>query len=491
MVRNVVLVVLDALRADRVGAISGGPTLTPNIDSVAADGIVFENAFTCTPNTDPSLAAIKSGRYPRNTVYHHGKLVTEEEKRRIEATEPVQQILADNGWQTVVTGQQLGRWHTRGFETTSQPDAEPSVSDRLVRKAYDAYRFADDAVPIIGETVRRIYRSVSDEKPDSLVEQDFIPTMLFDQVDHTEPFFGLVHLMDTHMPYLARRSDVDQLLAERTYDFGELDDFLADRDLTAAQQDRLLSYLDGMADPSLDRAVARYDAAVMNVDRKVGTLVEGLKDRGIWDETALLITSDHGESLLEHDIFFDHHGLYDPVFQVPLVCNLPRGGGRRSSEFVQEIDLAPTILDLLDIDAQVEMGGQSLVPLLDGTGDWESRSAVFAEEAYTERRVGVRTETWKYIFHVGDETLETERGSSIECGYCNTVHGAERQLYDLRNDPGEEENVVDSHPDVADRLQSEYDSFVSRLVSPSEADSTTNYEGEEAVLDRLESLGYK
>lgn len=490
MVENVIVVVVDALRADRVGAISDGPSLTPNIDSLASDGTVFERAYTCSPNTDPSLTAMMTGRYPLNTVYHHGKFVTDEEKRRVESVTSLPELLSERGLRTVATGQRLGRWHQRGFDRYPDVERESSVRERITRGAFGLYRRVDDIAPPIGALVRRLYWSTADSRMDALVEQDFPATEVLNHVDGG-PFFGLVHLMDTHMPYLVEESDVEDLLADRSYEHGELEEFRDDRDLTDAQLRRLEGYLDHIGTTSLDRAVAHYDAAVRSADRKVGNLVSTLREQDLWEETTLFVTSDHGESLLGHGIFFDHHGLFEDVFRVPLVTDRSATGGSHATEFVQEIDLAPTILDLLDVAGGERMDGRSLRPLIEGTGEWDARPVVFGEEAYTRRRTVMRNERWKYVRHVDDEVLEAERGSSFQCAYCDTPHGDAEQLYDLDTDPEETENVVEEYPDVVAELDAAYQEFVQGLADFAEDPSTVRYDDEAEILDRLESLGYK
>lgn len=490
-VENVVVIVLDALRADRVGAIaSDEATLTPNIDALADEGTAFTSAFTCSPNTDSSITALETGRYPLRSVLHHGRLVTDEEKRRVESVPPVQLVLSERGWQTVAVGHTLDRWHRRGYDVYPESDSgAATVRERLLERAVDGYRTVNEAVPPVGRLISSIYDRVTDSaQSPALIRKDFDPTELLSQADD-RPFFAKVHLMDTHIPYIARQEDVDRLLATRDYGYGDVDSFLDGRNVTDEQAAQLRSPLERKGTDSVDELLAIYDAAVMNADRKVGALVDALREAGLADETAIFVTSDHGESLLEHEIYFDHHGLYDPVMRVPLVTNL--GTGTVVDEFVQEIDLTPTVLDLLGVDISVPVDGQSFAPLMTGNGTWERRNAVFAEEAYTQRRYAVRTEEWKLIAHVDDETLEKDRGSSLRCGYCETVHGAALELYDLTNDPQERRNVAEEHPATVERLQSRYGEFLDGLERPDQRGAVVDYEREEELFDQLESLGYK
>lgn len=486
-VENVIVVVVDALRADRVGAVDGERGLTPNIDAIAEEGTAFDNTFTCSSNTDPSITSLLSGRYPLNTVYHHGKLVTDEEKRRVEALTPLPEILSNNGLKTVTVGQKLDRWHSRGFDHYREVDTETRLRSHLMDAARRVFDVVNSVSPSAGSRIRSAYNLSNPGMKPRVVMQDYDPTDLLSHLG-SENFFGFVHLMDTHTPYLGTTEDFDELIETRDYPRESLDEFFAGRDVSDAQYERVANSLDELGLESPGELVALYDAAVRYSDRKIGDLVGELRRSGLWEDTALFVTADHGESLLEHGIYLDHHGLYDEVFRVPLVTNL--GDGNDVPNLVQLIDIAPTVLDLLDLDGP-QMDGESLVPLVRGDDGWEERPAAFAEEAYTERRVGIRTESWKYVRHVADETIEAERGSSLECGYCDTVHGSEQELYDLDADPLERDNALEDRPGVAEELDQLYEEFTSSLVEPSAGADAVHYQHEDEVLDRLEAIGYR
>jgi len=123
-VKNVVVVVIDAMRADRVGAIGSERNLTPNIDSLADEGVVFERAFSCINATDPSITSLHTGRYPRTTVLHHADLVTDTEKQRIENAPYVPERLSNAGIRTVATGRPMVLWHRRGFDSYARSVVE-------------------------------------------------------------------------------------------------------------------------------------------------------------------------------------------------------------------------------------------------------------------------------------------------------------------------------------------------------------------------------
>jgi len=166
----VVLVVIDALRRDRVTAYGEDRGLTPNIDALAAEGTVFENAFASINTTDASVTSIHTGRDPETVVKHHGPFVTDMEKRRAESVATVPELLRDAGASTLVIGRRLGRWHERGFEYYPTPtlgryerrnigEALEAVSPRLRTLAGRLYEFVSAA------TEQTTTRSTSSSTP--------------------------------------------------------------------------------------------------------------------------------------------------------------------------------------------------------------------------------------------------------------------------------------------------------------------------------------
>ena len=239
-----------------------------------------------------------------------------------------------------------------------------------------------------------------------------VVTQALDRVEGADsPFYLFCHFWDTHSPY--------ELPDERLQGFDERD------------------------------PVDRYRAAISYVDDEITRLRHRLEELG-YEDTLFVVMGDHGESFGEHGIYFDHHGLYDPSLHVPVILSHPDlPSGRTIDEFIQHIDLAPTILEFIathegpSVADTTGMDGMSLLPVIDDP-DETTRDAVIAEEAHTQRRICLRTSQYKYI--------ELLSGSPV-CRGCNVIHGGERELYDLKQDPEETNNIVDQKPEVADRLQ--------------------------------------
>lgn len=480
---NLILIVVDALRKDRVGVYeeSLDDSLTPNIDTIAQEGAIFTNAFTTSNVTDASVTSMHTGHYPLATVYHHAELVTDSEQSRVEQVMTVPEQLRSAGWQTISVAPGLGRWHKNGFDFFG-----PEKTN--LRKMYDEIK---EISPVIANYGKRSFKYVN-----SVVnawefdgERGF-PTPHIDQlIRHTDnnPFYGFLRLLDTHIPYTPSEKLVNELHGEREYPEQDLESLFKNVSEDGFLNSSVRPWLSQRDfETGLSRLCARYDASVVEADKKIGHLKQELQKRGQWENTTLIICGDHGESLYEHSIFMDHHGLYDETIHVPLIIKTPKAKKREYEQIVQLPDIAPTITDILGVDAKLGEFGKSLLPLLT-EGEWDKREMVFAEEAYTQRRAAVRTNKWKFIQYTPDETLPTD---GEECRYCKTVHEPSPELYNLSNDSGEQNNVSNSYPEVVERLGREYEGFIRSL--PTLADEQeVEYQDEEEVLERLKELGYR
>jgi arylsulfatase A-like enzyme len=168
---------------------------------------------------------------------------------------------------------------------------------------------------------------------------------------------------------------------------------------------------------------------------------------GIEEDTLVVLTSDHGETLYDHDCFFDHHGLYDCTLTVPLVIRYPGRvpEGKRVPDICQLKDIAPTILDLLDIDPGITFDGRSLVPLMHD-GERAPEPEMYITECTWMRKHGWRTPEWKLI-----HALEPDFHFKPEV-----------ELYNLIADPAENRNVADEEPEVVRFLESRMQEHIQR-----------------------------
>lgn len=259
-----------------------------------------------------------------------------------------------------------------------------------------------------------------------------------DQAERADkPFMAFLHFVDCHTPYQPP-APYDRFY----YDDNERDpakSSLADiwplLPRHMSDHPYFNRWLDGITD--VDYVLAQYQGAVTYVDDEVGRLLDALEDRDLVHRTAITFTSDHGESLGEHGMYFVHTGLYDPTVHIPLVMYFPGSGrdGVEVQDIVEHVDIAPTVLEFFRLPAPDPIRGRSLWPLIRG-------ESVAARNAFIEHAgrnlVALRSERFKYIRHL--------RTSYFQPSY-PFVEGRE-ELYDLQADPDELNDIASAEPDV-------------------------------------------
>ena len=250
------------------------------------------------------------------------------------------------------------------------------------------------------------------------------------------PFFLFLHPWDPHSPYV-----VPDAYRNR---FIEGDGKSGDPERWKAVEEQLVypffksfhyDRLGGVND--LDYIEAQYDSEIRYCDDGMAKLFAGLRDQGLWDDTAILITSDHGESMTEHHVYFEHHGIYDGVLHVPLIARIPHAPeGLRIRGMRQHIDLAPTVMDLFGESIPEPFEGGSLMPhLLDETD--EGYDAIYAAEASRMSKWAIHTGDWKFL-------------KNIDPGQYHIDYD---ELYHIAEDPHESRNLIADHPEIAENLE--------------------------------------
>ena len=279
-------------------------------------------------------------------------------------------------------------------------------------------------------------------------------------VAQDEPFFLFLRHMDPHAPYLppepfermfyhGDETDPENKSMEPVMNFKPFRDFFA-------------SWLPpGVTDK--DYVIAQYDGAIAYMDACIQTLFTALEARGILEDTIVVINGDHGETLYEHECWFDHHGLYDNVLHVPLIIRYPKKvpAGKRVIGFNQHKDLVPTVLELADINTPIDFDGQSLMKLVRGEVP-SFESEIYLTECTWMRKHGLRTPQWKLIV-----ALEPDFHFKPEV-----------ELYNLIEDPLENANVADSHPDVVELLQGRMNASIQKREAETGLPNPIHHQGD-------------
>jgi arylsulfatase A-like enzyme/Tfp pilus assembly protein PilF len=385
----ILLVSIGTLRADHLPVYGYRKVETPAIDALSADGVVFERAYSHTPQTLPAHASLLSGRLPFETgVRDNAGFVVKDAERMLP------EMLSDRGF---VTG--------------------AVVSSYLLRKETginQGFAFFD------GGTVS----SSPDEGKGPLQRDGAISERIAErwlESTRTTRAFLFLQLSEPHRPY---------------------------------------------APPARFAEYPPYDGEIAYADEIVGRLVKYLKTHQLYDQSTIILVSDHGEGLGDHGE--QEHGLfvYEEAVRVPLIVKQAagEGAGRRVQDVVQHVDLVPTILDLAKAPLPGHLSGQSLKPLLDGTGGLQGR-IVYSESLYG-------------LYHFGWSGL-----TSVTDGRYRFVEAPNEELYDLQEDPAERENLAGDRADVKAGLRDALDRLLSgaSVQPPGEVSSDDR--------ERLEALG--
>jgi arylsulfatase A-like enzyme len=359
-VDSVLLITIDTLRADHVGAY-GGPVPTPALDHLASQGVLVESAYTPTPSTGPAHASLLTGLH----VWNHGAL------KNAVSLDPriptLADLLSDRGLDTAafVSSYILHRrfgFH-QGFATYTFEPSQPYHWRGKERERFWARG---------QQTTRAANR------------------WLLEHVNR--PFFLWVHYFDPHWPY---RPPVGFAVSPRD-----------PVDLTGKSIPRDQGVRNALHLKSLNRA---YRGEVAYVDAQVGTLLERVKLLGLDDRTAVVLTADHGEGLGDHGVMEHGLHLYEELVQVPLILRAPSlPSGRRIAGPAQLEDLAPTILALLNVAPPESLDGVDLLPWLRGATDVPPRDAVVGARATNKggaRLFYVRDGSSKWIGEPGGPGL--------------------------------------------------------------------------------------
>jgi arylsulfatase A-like enzyme len=430
---NVLLIVVDALRADRLECYGYARQTSPNLNALAEEGVIFADATAPAAETALSVPSLLTGRYPRengtgwvrkgDTVYaRHGA-----------ALPALAELLRDRGYQTAafsanpIVGPGIGA--DRGFQKLEYP------VDHLPPWRHGS---AADLNRCALSWLRRYRRDAG-------------------------PFFVYLHYLDPHNLY---RPPEEFCLFGRPGYTAEDERTNVEMNLVSDQSpgstitDALLAE-HGLSRRDVARLSDLYDGEVHCSDQAIGELLQWLKDAGLYDNTVVVVTADHGEAFLEHGELEHGTALYQELLHVPLIMRLPGiRGGQEVRVPIETTDITPTIVDAAGLQA-TPMSGRSVYPEL-------------AKGAPVPERLIV-------------SELPSQHAYAVRLGQMKLITSPTRdELYDLSDDPGEHTDLAASRPAEVARLRAALQEELAR--HPAAKGSTAPASREE--LDALRALGY-
>jgi len=411
---TVILIVIDALRPDHIGAWGNVQARTPNLDRIAAEGAFFRNAFAPMPSSAPSRATILTGRAPHT----HGVRVNGRALPPNELT--LAQIFRDSGYTTVSTGP-LADGREQGFEHVGIGHAYGGP-DSLARRMWD-------------ELVHEQARSGGDTASMSPSVWGAVAWLRAHHDDDAPTFLWVDMRESLHEAW--RPPAPYDTMYDSTY---------TGRDVSVNAM-----YSPHLTEREIRHSYALYDGQLTYVDTRLGPLFAELDRLGLSPNTVLVVMSDHGTFMGEHMLWQKPPVLLDPVMRSTLIIRYPGvvPAGVQTSGLAQLSDVFATVLDLagMPVPERVAGASYSLRPLWER--DERVRDAVYMEFCAYKGTAGkaIRTRKWLYIYMRSVGTIPWSEGLSPADLF--QAHGwSLRLLFDLDADPGATRNVVAEHPDV-------------------------------------------
>jgi len=437
--KNIILISLDTLRKDRLGIYDPNITFTPNIDNFARQCYAFTNAISQSSWTSPSHMTMFTSLY---TSQHNVYSVRHKlEDNIITLAEVLQQ-------EEYITAAVTGGGYVAG--------------ELGFHQGFDSY--FDSYSKIIPEDMTEVEHNVS-------LSIDWLKKY------KNNPFFLFLHTYEIHSPF-NHYDFIDEKTKEKSEYFFRQNFYetLYNPDAPFTLQE------------SIEIVNKLYNGGIAFTDRVLGPLFDYLKESGLYENTIIILTSDHGETMGEHrDIFpqrlFNHgHSLYEELVRVPLLIHLPgQQSNIKADKMAGLIDLFPTVCSLLDIKVPGQCNGRSLFPI----EDYEEN--ILFMESHSEpqryrRQVAVRTPEYKYILSQNmDKIAEEFPHASIP----------ESEFYMLTDDPEELENIVKSQSETSKTFRETVISFMDAVQKESLSERTANLrQVNPELLKRLKSLGY-
>jgi arylsulfatase A-like enzyme len=453
---SVLLFTIDTLRADHVGAYGNPNARTPTLDSLAKQGVLFKHTVTANAYTGPSHTSIMTGLLPGN----HGVV---KNRIRIPPTVPtLADLLSEKGYITAA--------FVSGYTTEDSACGLPSRFQYydddiravrwLPRAGFDvaAFRFVEKFQKFTGWHRGDFEQSYRQAAETADIAIDWL------EQNGDRPYFVWVHFFDPHSPYRPPQDYVDPS-TKRAGVSGLW------YELSAREKSEIVNSPEKVA-----AMIDLYDAEIAYADHELGRILEVARRHAADGNLIVIATSDHGESLGEHDLFWERD-LYDDTALVPLIINTPDSAplpARTVDAQVRLIDLAPTILDLLGLESSIHFDGQPLTNLMRGTSTESSGPAVsekFHVKAISPEIRTVRTDQWKYMHRFPGWDGESPR------------RDPEKELYHLPSDKREVTNLIETGKTVPEG----FDSLIEAQAPKFESEEPDLNEEDRT---RLRSLGY-
>jgi len=425
---DVILITIDALRADHLGVYGYDRPTSPVLDALARESVVVRSDISQAPFTKASMASLFTGLFPSShKAYTISRSFDETMRGTVSGDLPQTDVLDPSLW-TIA-----GAFAGAGYQTIGLNTNPFLLKEFGFAKGFQDYEFLTDGA--------------------ALASAEAVVARALDRLDHRhrgQPTFMWMHLMEPHSPYRPPAT-TRALFPPRTPP-------------RPAPADTVPAWIEQQGSRDANFYESLYDGEIRSMDGALGALFDGLRKRGLWDRLVLVVTADHGEEFLDHGGFEHNRTLYDEMVHVPLIVKGPGLPAGMRDVQTEAVDLAPTLARVAGAAVPEGLAGVAIWPELRGKSAGEPWA--FAE------RPGViymlRTREWKFI-------------SNLE---------AHHELYHLTTDPHEQQNVAPFEPDRTREMRNQLAGVLGRAYEAGRNVRGQLAPISPRVLNRLKALGY-
>ena len=459
---NVMVVLIDTLRADHLGAYGYNRPTSPMFDALAREATLFEGVTAQAPWTKPSVASLMTGRY----VHNHG--VVSSQDALADDAHTLAEAMRERGYRTAAFSG--NPWITPEFRF-DQGFAEFESGRAMGPQLTVLYRLLRRVDRVLHTNLaRRAFWGASANLGNS--ERDRLLTDAavdwIGQQSAAQPFFLYMHLIGPHDPY-DPPLDYVRRFREPGWDGRKgptKPPARVQTDFDTAQP---------LSDAERAALIAQYDGAVAFADEQLGRLVEALRRSGQLDHTLVVVVADHGEEFYEHGNWRHGNQLYSEVVHVPLLFRMPGQGAARRTDLAMLVDVFPTLVSLVDG-----------TPVDDKSFDGR---ALFAKDAAAAPATAFSEHWW---FEGGTYSSRMVRRGGLKLMESrDEARGQEKtELYDLATDASEKRNLLENPTAVSENGLGELQGLLARFGDKVSVASAVRVDVEQSTKERLRQLGY-
>ena len=485
-VPNIVLITMDTVRADHLACYGYDRLTTPNVDQLAREGVLYKNAYSTTSWTLPSHASLFTGMYPSKHGAHFNSDFLNAVERSIQ--DPTDQpltwseqiikticklsdknttlaeVLSQQGYRTagIIGGPFCSSSYgiAQGFEYYNENffNYNKDIDFYFLYQVIELFYPLKDPMAQYGYSTFKRLASQLNEFAFQWLEKN-----------SSKPFFLFINYFDAHRPYLPPHPYDEYFNKISPNVILKYASGLDKSYFTTENKfvNNIINNIQTLTPEEREFLVSRYDGGIRYLDHHLGLLFERLKALKVYDNTLIIVISDHGEAFGEHNLVDHNRTLYDELLRVPLIIKYPSAYKRSGviEKQVSLVDIFPTILKTLNVPIPADIDGQPLP---------ESNHYIIAE--------------WHMRWFDGEryrrDLKAIYQGKEKLIWASNSLH----ELYDLEHDPGETINLIKTSPQRALSMEKTLKQWLGSFKPPAASDSKTNLN--ESDVEKLRSLGY-